>query len=1362
MAKKVTYESLLEDKMFVSSAYNALRGLGEPVSEDATDILDTFLSKRRYFETNVAATVVQGGDITKLSRDNLIDYDYANKEIQKLPNIGSEGAAPFFDAIKDYGLAGVSDPTNLLSAGAAFFTFGLGGAAVKAGTEATKQGVKLGIKKSLKNKVNNLVSKEALKTTGKIAAIEAVPAFAGGTTQNILSQRVDDHLEAAVKDTEVSDFDFTKLNYLQALQQGGIEGGLSVAIPVIGKSIAKNVVAPVVKGAAKQTGKGVSKVIGDEQAKNISHTARYLANKFLPTGALDPVSLRLTEINIGETRPFTDKLENVVREAETIIKKELQDFDEVEKNNIINAALTRSTVKLNNGREVKAFEYLQKRSPNLTKKINEYHTLKRELVSVIKETPKASSKFTNTYEDSIDAPYMRDIYEKFTSGKRKETLEEFLKLPENVNLKDDLKAFIKAAENDPNQSQYLRAKSKALGQNSLLKFYDKKGKPLWKTDVEFESKFETYMKELYKPSPTTRRRGAVLEPRVPIPEPVKKFYGMNNDPVARMLETVTGIVDSSVDVRLASKLADSIVNRQIGVRALSRLAAIDEYKKLNPNTNLTAEDMVPLVSYKAEAQEIGKDIQKFSPIILAEDGYVTSNTRNVYVPKEEAIKLRQITDGLDAGIVGRRQLGTNVPENQTMEYALRVLDTFSTIQGNLKKGLTVYNPLAHVRNYIGAASYTVGSGNIDGIAAFAKLSKIEKQEVMDDFSALGFKGSQVEINQMFNRINDLGKNTTDYGKAAQLTNDLATIGGTAWERKFPKVARRFEKTYVGTDDFFKVRTYLGELNKQKKVWGQTSPEAQQLARIQYARNFIADPKGKRVSGTNENQIIKVSEGKIPSSKKDLKEFDSRLNRELAINKAMDIVPVYSRVPSILENMRGIPIIGSFTAFPAENLRNRYKIFKIAGEELREGIETGNKQLTKNAVNRLTSMAVTASLPAATAYAYNEFNGTENVTDALRQTIIEGMGAHALAIRKGKGKNKGKYYYTDLSYNNPDQYLLDIISPFMIAVANGSNVDESLGELFGQASSNAMQPFFGPSLAIESGKILMDYFRAENDEQRGNFLAAFVKSNENGLYKMARETAFDLGLAQSADRGLSEILKKTPLPFGVGDSGTEIFSELERDMQKLYTGEERYRLNDTGLTSEYLAKRGLNVGQGYDKITPLNIFFGAAREKEFNPKTMLKFSVSNLAGNASTDTRDFKKDLYAQLLDPTQTNINYMKIAKNYDAVLEQQFEAQRQVREVLDDFEEFMPYTELNKILYTDPDVKVALPKSNLKYVRRNVFKALSPISRDNKFFDDLRRRNPNINKVELRKLLLTVENEFYNRRLTDDFETKTSQAEYN
>ena len=38
-------------------------------------------------------------------------------------------------------------------------------------------------------------------------------------------------------------------------------------------------------------------------------------------------------------------------------------------------------------------------------------------------------------------------------------------------------------------------------------------------------------------------------------------------------------------------------------------------------------------------------------------------------------------------------------------------------------------------------------------------------------------------------------------------------------------------------------------------------------------------------------------------------------------------------------MRDIPVIGAFTAFPAENLRNKYKILKLGAQELREGFET---------------------------------------------------------------------------------------------------------------------------------------------------------------------------------------------------------------------------------------------------------------------------------------------------------------------------------------------------------------------------------------------------------------------------------------
>ena len=80
---KVTYESLQQDPTFLRSAYHSLRGLGENVSEDPKDIIDTFLTKRRYFDTNVLSTYNQGSDIEKLSDDNITNYSYALDQIKK-------------------------------------------------------------------------------------------------------------------------------------------------------------------------------------------------------------------------------------------------------------------------------------------------------------------------------------------------------------------------------------------------------------------------------------------------------------------------------------------------------------------------------------------------------------------------------------------------------------------------------------------------------------------------------------------------------------------------------------------------------------------------------------------------------------------------------------------------------------------------------------------------------------------------------------------------------------------------------------------------------------------------------------------------------------------------------------------------------------------------------------------------------------------------------------------------------------------------------------------------------------------------------------------------------------------------------
>ena len=159
-------------------------------------------------------------------------------------------------------------------------------------------------------------------------------------------------------------------------------------------------------------------------------------------------------------------------------------------------------------------------------------------------------------------------------------------------------------------------------------------------------------------------------------------------------------------------------------------------------------------------------------------------------------------------------------------------------------------------------------------------------------------------------------------------------------------------------------------------------------------------------------------------------------------------------------MRDIPVIGAFTAFPAENLRNKYRILKLGAEELKEGFETGNKALQIAGVERLKSQITMAALPTVAAYTYNQVMGTDKVEPGVRETQAEWAKNHALQIRpKGKDKEGNDTYgVTDLSYNNPDQYVLDIITPLMLSAASGKDVVEDLDTLFSYAVKKLMSLF----------------------------------------------------------------------------------------------------------------------------------------------------------------------------------------------------------------------------------------------------------------------------------------------------------------
>ena len=85
----VTYESLQNDSDFINAAYHSLRALGDnDVTTDPKDIIDTFLTKRRYFDVNLGSTIVQGNNIINLPDEDKELYSYAADQIKNMP-IGS-------------------------------------------------------------------------------------------------------------------------------------------------------------------------------------------------------------------------------------------------------------------------------------------------------------------------------------------------------------------------------------------------------------------------------------------------------------------------------------------------------------------------------------------------------------------------------------------------------------------------------------------------------------------------------------------------------------------------------------------------------------------------------------------------------------------------------------------------------------------------------------------------------------------------------------------------------------------------------------------------------------------------------------------------------------------------------------------------------------------------------------------------------------------------------------------------------------------------------------------------------------------------------------------------------------------------
>ena len=1215
---QITYESLQEDPDFLDSAFHSLRGLGQNVSEDPKDIIDTFLTMRRYFDVNLGSTLIQGKKIEEWPDEYKQLYSHALGKIEKMPSFFKEGGAPAMDAVLDFGGAGLTDPTNLASAVAALFTAGLGGIGIQAAKEATKRGVMAAIQARLKASIGGNMLK-AYAAEGSVAAL-------GGGSQQKLAQDVDMSLGRRKE----GDY-----NYLHILGQGAAEGVLS---PLAG--VATNLIGGSVIDATKP----LIKKATDLQA--VSNVTNWLKNNIAPLSAFDQVSVRLTERATGETRPIEEIVEKISLRMDDTMKK---DFPDIEGSNLVNAAMEG---------EAKALAEVKKRSPEMAGHLDEWFGYVRQVQDLAGSAKYASKKVKNIYkyDPNKTGGYARDIYEKFSKTSRA-TIDEFLVRPENKNIKDDLFKLIK--ENP-----------KVWGRKSKL--FTEKGKPLYKTNEQREKRLGTFLEELYDPKATGKARLGPLKSREDIPDVIKQIYGYNFNPGVRALETVRGIVESSARIRLASSLADSLMKRGQAVKA----EVMDD-----PN-------MVPLVTYLDPQKNTA--INPDAPFAFKQDLYDPELSK-IYVPKGEASALKLLSEGFDGRLIGGKD-------------GYELLNLFAGIQGYIKKSKTVYSLQAQARNALSAVQYVMATGNgrgiIDGMRLLGPASKERREELVDVVSKLGLKGSQVDIGQIMTRIGDLD-NIKDKSLLQKAALNIMTLGvpaleSTAIGKKIGKIA---QKAYVATDDIGKIASFLRERKRSQDIWDARSVEEQNLLRKQFSDEYGID------------QAVK--------------DFDTKLLDEDAVKKVMNIVPVYSRIPKILEKMRGIPILGSFTAFPAENLRNKYNLFKLAGNEIQEGILSGNKELVKAGRDRLIMQVTVASAPSVAAYTYNIMNDTDHVVDAIRESGPPWSKYHALAVRRDK-KNPDKYFVSDLSYNNPDQFGLDMIMPFMIDAANGRNIIESLDENFLKMLKQQASVFLEPSMATQQGEKTLDMIKALQKGDGDAFARAaseYYKLAEPGLAKTAREMGTDLGMLKD-------------------------FPEAERNLNRLYFGEDRKHFEDSGSLADWFAKHGLNAAYG-PLLMPWSM---ASREREFNPKKNFAFTSRTLLRNSSNDFRQGADSIEKELTDPT-LSIDYEDIGKRYDSMLAEEYAAYQQMAGLISSYKRFMKPTELNRLILKDKDARGSLSKRGARFLLANKY-SVSPskrLSTKKELFKIIRDKNPDISLPDLKKYFLAIEKKYEGLSLSED-----------
>jgi len=468
-------------------------------------------------------------------------------------------------------------------------------------------------------------------------------------------------------------------------------------------------------------------------------------------------------------------------------------------------------------------------------------------------------------------------------------------------------------------------------------------------------------------------------------------------------DSVSGSMMDSMTALLGQKHLGNLIGRKSIPKPIRDLWG--EYKRLDENYLNSVRKMAGQVASHSILEDFKKD--GLGDIIFEKPrkGFatpITAEGNDALAPLDGYHVSEEMAQALkDFAELGKKEIGT------WLKWWLKFNST-------AKVSKTIYNPTTHARNFFSNFGYVLANDN------FFEYARSGKDSAVINFKEIFGFARTPEIEDRIRYYVRLG--IMHQGAVSQEFKDILkdfSAGEVDIEeysqKKLLKIAKApldvIQAAYQAEDDFHKIVAFESEkrkLAKHKKNWSQ-----------------------------------------------------EKIDREAA-QIIRDTMPDYSQVPTAVKALRRVPLVGTFTSFTAEVLRNNHNIIARAITEMKD------PDLKVVGIRRMSFFMMAHAVPIALAAFLKEMFDVDDEEDEATRAIAAPWDKDSLLMYVGRSPS-GDPKYANFSYTDPFSIFK---TPFIISQREGlSATSLTKGVMKG------LEPFYGVEIGT---KALIETFEGEDD------------------------------------------------------------------------------------------------------------------------------------------------------------------------------------------------------------------------------------------------------------------------------------------